>query len=64
MMWNDPDLDSALNRCRETYFGNGPCYAPAYLEARRAYHELLVKRGFMTKEEADTDARLTKKAVA
>lgn len=42
------NLESALNKCHETYIGPGPCYSKPYLEARREYHKLLAESGHIS----------------
>ncbi len=46
-VWDDAELQSALERCQETVSEPLPCNTAEYLVARRAYHVLLVDRGLM-----------------
>ena len=52
-MWQNSVLNAALQRCRETYVGTGPCYLPNYLVARYEYHKLLVEYGLLSPKLAD-----------
>lgn len=45
--WSDPDLESALVKCRQTHTGNNPCRDSEYLLARFEYHEILAARGLL-----------------
>ena len=45
--WQDPALETALNRCREAHTGVNPCLTREYLTARHEYHKLLVARGLL-----------------
>ena len=56
-------LVEALARCVATHVGGTrACYAPEYLAARRAYHDLLVEAGAMDRINADIDAMKQAKA--
>jgi hypothetical protein len=54
VIWpKDGALRDAYERCVRTHTGVNPCTAPEYLEARYAYHQLLVKAGKLDPELAD-----------
>lgn len=46
-------LQDALAECQRTYSGPGACWLPEYLEARKAYHRLLVEAGRLDPKLAD-----------
>lgn len=51
--WNDPLLEAALNKCRQTHSGKVPDHGRDYLLARHEYHRLLVERGWLDQDLAE-----------